>query len=171
LTALNRSLVAAAYRDSLTGVYRRWYLVEQIRIELLRARRYQWPLSLLVFDVDALATFDQRASAPVADAILREMAARIVATCRTSDVVGRIRSGELCAVLPGTPGAGARELAKRVQQAIAGEPFAWGTELEVLSVSFGCVTFDGSTAETAESLLEAAMQSLNRAKHGGSILG
>jgi diguanylate cyclase (GGDEF)-like protein len=165
LTALNRSLSATAYRDSLTGVYRRWYVVEQIHLELLRARRYRWPLSLLLFNVDRFAMLNDRVGAPIADTILREMASRIVATCRTSDVVGRVRGDEFCAVLPGTPSAGTRELARRVQQVIAGEPFASGKDLDVLSVSFGCATFEGVTADTADSLLEAASQSLNRARH------
>lgn len=167
LTALNRSLSATAYRDSLTGVYRRWYLVEQIRLEMVRAVRLGWPVSLLLFDVAGFTSVNERFGAAGSDAVLREVAARIVRTSRVSDVVGRVHGDVFAALLPGTPAAGARELARRVSHAVSSEPFACGSELLVLSLTCACTAYEPSQHETAESFLEAATLGLNRTKHEG----
>jgi diguanylate cyclase (GGDEF)-like protein len=166
LTALNRSLSAAAYRDSLTGVYRRWYLVEQIRLEMLRAVRLRWPVSLLLFDVVRFTEVNERFGAAGSDAVLREVASRIARTSRVSDVVGRLHGDVFAALLPGTPAAGAHELARRVSTAIGSEPFACGSELLVLSVTCSCTTYEGAQHETAEGFLESATQALHRVKRG-----
>lgn len=164
LTALNTSLSAAAYRESLTGVYRRWYLVEQIRLEMVRAVRLKWPVSLLLFDVVRFQSLNERFGAAGSDAVLREVAARIVGTSRVSDVVARVQGDVFAALLPGTPAAGARELARRVAEAVSSEPFACGPELVVLSLHSACTTYDAAQHQTAESFLEAAAQALNRVK-------
>jgi diguanylate cyclase (GGDEF)-like protein len=168
LMALNHSLSAAAYRDSLTGVYRRWYLLEQIRLEMVRAVRLKWPVSLLLFDVVRFTSVNERFGAAGSDAVLREIAARIVGTSRMSDVVSRVSGDVFAALLPGTPGAGARELAKRVSDAVSSVPFACGTELLTIAVTCACTVYEPARHETAESFLETAIQSLNRAKHSGT---
>jgi diguanylate cyclase (GGDEF)-like protein len=164
LTALNSSLSTAAYRESLTGVYRRWYLVEQIRLEMVRAVRLKWPVSLLLFDVVRFQAINDRFGAPASDAVLREVATRIVHTSRVSDVVARVHGDVFAALLPGTPASGARELARRVSEAVSSEPFACGTELLVLSLLCACTTYEPSQHQTAESFLDAATQALNRVK-------
>lgn len=166
LTALNRSLSAAAYRDSLTGVYRRWYLVEQIRLEMLRAARLRWPVSLLLFDVVGFTAVNERFGAAGSDAVLRDVASRISRTSRVSDIVGRLHGDVFAALLPGTPASGARELARRVSVAMGSEPFACGSELLTLSVTSSCTTYERAQHETAETFLESATQALNRVKRG-----
>jgi diguanylate cyclase (GGDEF)-like protein len=168
LTALNRSLSAAAYRDSLTGVYRRWYLLEQLRLEMVRAARLKWPVSLLLIDVVRFTAINERFGAAGSDAVLREVGERIVRTSRVSDVVARVSGDVFAAILPGTPVAGGRELARRISEAVSSTPFACGAELIVMAVTCACTGYEPSQHQTAESFLETATQSLNRAKHAGA---
>lgn len=152
LAAQQHSLSSAAYRDSLTGLYRPWYLTEQIRLELARAKRYRYPLTVVLFDVS-----------DGSDEILRELAARLLETCRTSDIVGRVSTYELCAVLADTCADGATELTRRLRRRLD------------ITFTAGGVTFPGETPtqDTAESVLERARLKLHRAKNtqpGGVLL-
>jgi len=143
LATHQHSLSSAAYRDSLTGVYRPWYLNEQIRLELARATRYKRALSVVIFDA---GTHDD-------DHLLRAFAGRLTATCRNSDIVARLGAHEFCAVLPDTNAEGAEQLLERLRRGI-----------EVAFTS-GSATFTGGVDHplTSEQLLETAKRRLHRA--------
>ena len=145
LATHQHSLSSAAYRDSLTGLYRPWYLNEQIRLELARATRYKRALSVVIFDS---GKHDD-------DHLLRAFAQRLTATCRNSDIVARLAAHEFCAVLPDTNEEGAQQLLERLRR--------------VIDAAFitGSVTFTGGVdhALTSEQLLETAKRRLHRARN------
>jgi diguanylate cyclase (GGDEF)-like protein len=163
LEAQQHALSAAAYRDSLTAVYRPWYLSEQIRLELARARRHQRAMSLVLFDIDRLDDANDRFGRRGGDDILRAFAARLTATCRTSDVIARIGGDEFCALLPDTSAAGATELIRRFRRTLDETPITLGVDVVALDVVTATITCNGS--ETPEGLLERGRQKLHREKH------
>ena len=164
LTALHHSASEPGYRDSLTGLYRRWYVVEQVRIEITRSMRHRRPLSLLVVDVDDFASLNARIGTTAGDAVLQELASRLAAACRTSDVLGRAGGDEFCALLADTPADGARELALRIHQKVCGEPFLRGSLDTPISATLAVVTTGGTLHETADALFDRAAVALSRAK-------
>src|SRR5213075_640254 len=48
----NRVLAEVSARDSLTGLYNRWYVMEKIESEMNRALRHGSPMSVLMLDLD-----------------------------------------------------------------------------------------------------------------------
>ena len=52
LVVRNRALSEVSSRDTLTGLYNRWYVIEKIDTEINRAIRHGSPMSLLMLDID-----------------------------------------------------------------------------------------------------------------------
>jgi len=52
LVVKNRTLSEVSSRDSLTGLYNRWFVIEKIDSEMNRALRHGSPMSLIMLDID-----------------------------------------------------------------------------------------------------------------------
>lgn len=168
LTAINRSLSDAAYRDSLTGLYRKWHLIEQLRVELARCRRYKRPLALLVFDLHGFTAMNERFGARGGDTLLRGFADRLRTTCRTADLLARLGGDEFGALLPDTTATGAAELVVRVRRRLAEEPLRIGATVVSLPFHAGIAAANGDAFDaTAETLLDRALQAVNGARRAG----
>jgi len=164
----NHSMSMGVYRDSLTGVYRPWYLQEQIRLEISRSVRYKRSTSVIVFDIEELEIVSACFGPRGGDDLLRAFAARLLTTCRDSDIVGRIGGDEFCAVLPDTGNDGANELAERLRRSLESSPITiGGNAIDDLFFCTGCVTFRGTAGHTAtaEALIEEAKRKLYRSKN------
>lgn len=165
LTTLNRSLSDTAYRDPHTGLYRRWYLTEQLRLELARTRRTRRPLSLVMLRVDAFDRVQRQVGVAAADAIVHDVARRVATGLRACDVVARTAGEEFCALLIDTPANGAAEVCARLERRIAEEPFTAGTVELTLTASAGYASSEPPSAgESPETMLERTLQALNRAR-------
>jgi diguanylate cyclase (GGDEF)-like protein len=167
LTRQQHALSSAAYRDSLTGLYRPWYLDEQVRLEVARSTRYKRSMSLLILDVEELDDVNDRFGKHGGDDLVRAFAARLTTTCRSSDVVARVGGEEFCALLPDTVAEGAEQLIERLRTSFARSPVTIGGGTIDVVFTAGRVTFTGGADHptTPESLLEEAKRKLHRAKH------
>jgi diguanylate cyclase (GGDEF)-like protein len=146
LATHQHSLSSAAYRDSLTGLYRPWYLHEQIRLELARATRHKRALSLVILECDNGGD----------DHLTRAFAEGLTSTCRNSDIVARLDATEFCAVLPDTNEEGAARLIERLRLRIHDLVFITGMTT---------FTGGGDGQTTSEQLLEIAKRRLHRARN------
>jgi predicted signal transduction protein with EAL and GGDEF domain len=52
LVVKNRLLSEVSSRDTLTGLYNRWFVIEKIDSEINRSMRHGSPMSLLMLDID-----------------------------------------------------------------------------------------------------------------------
>ena len=168
LATHQHSLSSAAYRDSLTGLYRPWYLHEQIRLELPRAIRYKRALSLVIFNIGELDLVNAHFGKRGGDDLLRAFAARLTTTCRNSDVVARLGGNEFCTMLPDTSADGVAGLIERMRLSFEKSAITiGGTAIDDLLFHTGSVTFSGADdqATSAEQLIETAKRRLHRAKN------
>jgi len=90
---IHEQAVEAAFTDSLTGLYNRRYLLEQMPRELARAERQATALSLIMIDVDGLKAVNDRLGHDQGDQLLREVADIIRTSVRASDVAARPGGG------------------------------------------------------------------------------
>lgn len=144
-----------AFRDSLTGAYNRRSLFEFARRELLRHRRTQEPLTLLMFDLDHFKRVNDTRGHLVGDRVLREVKAVAEGVLRGTDVLTRYGGEEFCVLAPNTPASGAAALAERLRQAVAGNLLRLddGSRLS-LTISVGVATLEVETpCANLESLL------------------
>lgn len=132
--------------------------------ELERARRYQQPLTLMMFDVDHFKNYNDTYGHPDGDLALRQLAQLVSRNIlRKTDFCFRVGGEEFAALLPMTGSSEALVLAARLCSTVAAEEFANGGKL---SVSTGVASFPTSATEAAQ-LLRCADHALYRAKAAG----
>jgi len=147
-----------AITDPLTGLHNRRYLLEQLQVEMERARRYGVPLSLILLDLDHFKEYNDRYGHQAGDAALREVAWRILASVRRLDTVARFGGEEFAVLLPATELAGAIRTAERIRDQIAKMPFDYGP----LTVSLGVAEYRGQPVNEFIAEADAALYQAKR---------
>jgi len=158
--------VEIAFTDSLTGLYNRRYLMEQIRRELARAERNKTALSLIMIDVDDLKTVNDRFGHDRGDGLLKELARIIKSKARASDVAARLGGDEFVVLTPDTDLVGASEVGQRLRSEAHLSRIQMGGREMGTSVSIGVASYP-SHATSAESLLKKADEAMYEAKRAG----
>src|SRR5216684_3468566 len=124
--------------DALTGAYNRRYLMEQLPRELERCRRYAYPLSVIMCDVDHFKKINDARGHAAGDEVLQQFAARAQKSIRNnSDWVSRHGGEEFLIVLPETAHEGAMNVAEKIRSLISSTPFATRAGDAVVTASFG----------------------------------
>ena len=113
MLALQEQLVEArealreqATRDGLTGLWNRTAIFDILQNELARSGRSGEPLIVLMADLDGFKPVNDHFGHMAGDAVLRQVAARMKASVRRYDSVGRYGGEEFLIVLPGCEIAG-----------------------------------------------------------------
>ena len=124
--------------DALTGAYNRRYLMEQLPRELERCRRYAYPLSVLMCDIDNFKQINDARGHAAGDDVLQQFAARAQKTIRSnSDWVSRYGGEEFLIVLPETGYEGAVNVAEKIRDLISCTPFVTRNGDVAVTASFG----------------------------------
>lgn len=148
-----------ATHDGLTGLPNSVLLNDRLDAALSRAQRAKRRVGVMFLDLDHFKDVNDTLGHRVGDALLKELARRIRAALRQSDVLARISGDEFVIVLEDLPDEGSPE---RVARKILDEvrrPFAIeGNEIHV-SGSLGLALHpdDGTDAETLLKNADAAM--------------
>jgi len=171
---VNRArLLRSGFTDVLTGWHNRRYLQVRLLEEMARARRERNHVVCLMLDVDHFKRINDRWGHVAGDAVLRELANRIDAEVRASDVAARYGGEEFVVLLPDTNAAAAERLAERIRRAIASAPFALPNGDSVtVTVSIGIASVcpdprDDDLKTAGDALLARADVAMYRAKSAG----
>jgi diguanylate cyclase len=87
--------------DALTGLLNRRAYEERLPIEVARAGRYGWPLSLCLLDLDGFKAVNDTLGHPAGDEVLRRVAA-LIDESRVADEGFRIGGDEFAILMPKT---------------------------------------------------------------------
>jgi len=161
--------VAAASKDSLTGIANRAaFLVSAERV-LQRCRRDRSPVSAIMFDLDHFKAINDKFGHPAGDAVLKQFCDIAVATLRQTDLFGRMGGEEFAAILPAASIEVALLRAERIRLTFADDcRFLRGHRINA-TVSGG-VSVSAEGDHTLDALLEEADAALYRAKAEGRNL-
>ncbi len=154
-----------ATTDTLTGLYNRRHFIELTNLEIARARRYNTPLSAVMFDLDRYKKINDRYGHQVGDQVLVEIAKLCQANLRSVDIACRYGGDEMTIVLPNIHLEQATQFAERLRGLISDLRIPVGEKMIKITASIGVATFqpeDGSL----EDLLANADRALYRAKQG-----
>jgi diguanylate cyclase (GGDEF)-like protein len=155
--------------DALTRLSNRRTLESRLTEEVARAQRHGRPLALLFVDVDQLKDVNDSAGHGAGDALLREIAARLQASVRMSDLVGRWGGDEFLVICPETGAAAAERLACKLRVAVGDRPvqLASGTRRVRVSIGTAAIDRDGDAGD----LLSAADSALYEEKRRRTTRG
>jgi diguanylate cyclase (GGDEF)-like protein/PAS domain S-box-containing protein len=157
-------LYQQSIRDHLTGLFNRRYMEETLERELLLAARKQYPLGIMMLDVDNLKPFNDTWGHAAGDVILRELGDLFHKLVRGYDFPSRYGGDEFVIVLPDASKQVTRRRANQICKCASKLLLQFeGQTLEPVTLSFGVAVFpqDGSTS--AE-ILKSADAALYRAK-------
>jgi len=79
----------ASIIDPVLDIYNRRYFDRRIDEETQRSRRYNQPLSIILFEVDELESIVKKQGKLVGDVVLRKVSDYLVGSVRASDIVAR----------------------------------------------------------------------------------
>ena len=155
-----------AFTDSLTGLYNRRYLMDQIEREFIRAQRSKAPLSLVMVDLDGLKDINDRFGHHVGDGFLKEVARIVKVNTRASDVAARWGGDEFMLLAPGIDSRGAIKIAERIRAQVERYKMKLEGKEVGITISSGIVTYPDHASVVAE-LLKKADEAMYNAKKGG----
>jgi diguanylate cyclase (GGDEF)-like protein len=163
---LQEHLEHLAHHDDLTGLPNRALLLDRLRLALARAERSGLPLAVALVDLDGFKPVNDSLGHEAGDALLREVAVRLLGLLRKSDTVARLGGDEFVLVLPDVGGVtGAGTVAQRVVAAL-GRPFDIKAQRVRIGASVGLALFPSDGADE-ETLLKAADSAMYAAKAAG----
>jgi len=163
----NEQLSRLSTTDPLTGLRNRRYVDEILNIEVLRARRYQSPLTLLMADLDHFKRVNDDHGHQAGDAVLRGVAEVLRSSLRATDVGGRYGGEEFIVIMAQNSVDGATQFAERWRQTVEAARFLIpdGRDVEV-TISIGVAGYHGRE-QTASDLIAEADTALYAAKEAG----
>ena len=100
--------------DPRTGLYNRRFVDRRLAAEINRCRRYSYPLTVLLLEVNDYNQFDYSGGRSTGDKILREFAERLTQAIRISDTAVHMGSGEFLVLLPECPPERAQDVLDRL---------------------------------------------------------
>ncbi len=153
---------AMAYRDDLTGIYNRRHFHERLREELARARRCQWPCSLVTVDVDDFKRFNDEMGHATGDRVLVAVARFLETHLREIDICCRVGGDEFSVILPCTGSSGVETIVARLKEGPLA-PVVRGAPK--IHLSMGSATFP-KDADGASALIALADQRMYAHKRG-----
>lgn len=151
--------------DGLTQIHNKRYLHEELEREVIRARRHERPLSVLMFDIDFFKRINDQYGHLAGDYVLRELARVVQERIRRDEVFARYGGEEFSIVLPETPLEGALALAESLRSKIAEHNFVFQGERIPTTISIGCAQMSGQGG--GQELIQQADEKLYEAKRSG----
>lgn len=132
LEAAIEKLEELASTDALSGLKNKGAFLTRLDEEIVRVRRDELPLSLVLLDVDKFKEFNDSFGHPAGDEVLKQIADILTERARTEDFVARIGGEEFAIILVNTPVKGAVLLGERVRRAV--ENIHWENRTVTISV-------------------------------------
>ena len=156
-----------AIRDPLTGLFNRRYLEESLALELIRAVRKQYPIGIIMADIDHFKQFNDTHGHAAGDAVLVQIANLLGTLVRASDVICRYGGEEFIIILPEASREITRLRADLIRESAGQLRIHYeGQTLKAVTLSLGIAVFPDH-GSTMDALLAAADTALYRAKRSG----
>jgi diguanylate cyclase (GGDEF)-like protein/putative nucleotidyltransferase with HDIG domain len=154
--------------DAKTGLFNARHFAVALNEELIRAERFERPLSLVMADLDLLRDINNTYGHLAGDAVLQGIAEVFRAQLRHYDVPARFGGEEFAILLPETPPEQAFEIAERIRRTVAASSFDVETSSEPIraTISIGVAGFPRDGADANE-LIHQADLAVYRAKLQG----
>jgi diguanylate cyclase (GGDEF)-like protein/putative nucleotidyltransferase with HDIG domain len=130
--------------DKLTGVLNRDHLDLEFARLCQTAQRYDFPVSIALFDLDHFKHINDSWGHLVGDQVIREFACLVRAQARGSDIIGRYGGDEIVVVLPHCMVEGAVTFSSRIRRIISEHFFGTSEQRIQTTVSAGVAALNAS---------------------------
>jgi diguanylate cyclase (GGDEF)-like protein len=157
-----------AARDALTGLYNRHFFLQKAKEALLSSESYDFPVSVVIFDIDHFKNYSDANDRVHCDALLRDIGRLLRANTRSTNIVARYGEEEFILLLENVGSSVALKCAENIRKLVEGYPFPYRAKqpLGCISLSSGIATFP-SDGVTVEALITHAGEALYISKSAG----
>ncbi len=153
--------------DGLTQIYNARYLYEALEREIIRGRRHERDLSIVMFDIDHFKRINDSMGHAAGDEVLKEVSRRLKMDLRPYDVVGRYGGEEFLIILPGCELAVGARRADEIRNLVAKDPICTPLGTTSATVSMGVTVTSPGRDHSVSDLLHEADVSMYAAKKNG----
>lgn len=154
-----------AMRDVLTGIPNRQAYEERLASEIARCKRYETPLSMVVWDVDKFKAINDNYGHAGGDRVLKVLAEILSSRIRETDFVARYGGEEFVMLMPETTAESAMQVADKLCHEVSQTPFHFRDNPVAVTISAGVAQFH--QGELVTTLFERADAALYAAKEAG----
>jgi diguanylate cyclase (GGDEF)-like protein len=154
-------------RDPLTGLYNRRYMEEILALEIIRAMRKEYPIGIIMVDIDHFKRFNDLHGHAAGDAVLSQAGNFLRKYVRASDAACRYGGEEFVFILPEASQKITQMRAEHMREEIRNLHISFQDQiLEAVTLSIGVAVFP-MNGSTGEAILRAADAALYQAKDAG----
>lgn len=156
-----------AIRDELSGVFNYRFFRQQLYHEVSRSVRFEYAVSLIIFDIDNFKSYNDTYGHPSGDKIIQHFASILKENIRKVDILSRYGGDEFALILPGTEREFAVSMAEKLRTLVENAYFPTNKNPKkciTFSAGVACFPID---ARDAEELLQLADIALYVAKERG----
>lgn len=157
---------AVAGEDELTGLNNRRAFLECGNQLLAEAREDQFPMALIMLDLEHFKQINHTYGYDIGDEVLRQLGRLIGGHTRESDIAARIGGEEFALLLPEATTDEALEMAERLMRLIRELGIPCGEETLYPTANFGVAAL-APDDEALESMLARAEKAMNQSKPSG----
>jgi diguanylate cyclase (GGDEF)-like protein len=164
----NTLLRDLSIKDGLTGLYNYRFFRELLDEQYNLAKRFKFPLSCIMIDIDFFKAVNDTYGHQAGDAILSQLADILKRNVRDADKAVRYGGEEFVVMLPYTDSGDAYLKAERLRQVVSDFSFLIGKAAVGITVSLGIATYsNNNNIKRAEQLVVYADKALYQAKQRG----
>ena len=165
VAAVHEEMFRIAVTCALTGCFNRRYFVELLEREMIRARHFGRPLSLVALDIDQLKVINETFGHLTGDHVIHELARRTLARLDRFEVLCRYEGSQFLLLLPEVDVDQASTHGNELRQAISTEAVQSDGDLVVVTLSGGAVAL--ASEPDAASFVRSVQDAVGRAKKAG----
>lgn len=163
---LRETLKVQAIRDPLTGLYNRRHMEASFQREISRARRHDFPLGVIMIDIDHFNVFNDTYGHDLGDRVLSEIGKFILGHVRDEDIACRYGGEEIIIILPGASLQNTHRRAEQLRMGIEELAVEMYDEEHTVTASLGVAIFPEHGKNVAD-VVKAADCALYEAKNKG----
>jgi two-component system, cell cycle response regulator len=167
LIATGEELLFRATHDNLTGISNRGVIMDNIRRERSRQDRGASAFAIVLADIDHFKYVNDIYGHLAGDAVLKEIASRMVDSIRPYDSVGRYGGEEFLILAPSSDALGAITLAERIRKEIEEKSVSFDGRAISVTASFGIAVSTPRQLLDAQQMIRVADEALYKAKANG----
>ncbi|MBF0274617.1 MAG: DUF484 family protein [Nitrospinae bacterium] len=153
-------------KDPLTGLYNKRFLDNVLVYEINRAERYQYPLSLILIDIDNMGLINLELGKEKGDNLIVSFGEYLSEKTRKGDLLIRYQGEEFALLMPNMTSEDALKRAETMRAEIEKKKFIKGKKTTI-SASFGVASFPAEDISSKEEIIKAADKALYLAKEAG----
>jgi len=155
LAVLTHRLTYQATHDALTGLVNRHEFEARLDLALSGSRHDGVENALCFLDLDRFKVINDTCGHVAGDELLKQLGARLRATTRESDTVGRLGGDEFGVLLEGCQLQQALEVAENLLKMVRNFRFAWGDKVFNVGLSIGLVPVSADSGSITDVLSAA----------------